>query len=219
MKTKKKSLQRLTRTQSKIDTLLDARKVTPEDVEGLNVEEVNYLNEVLTKKCNELKGIERDRLFQKIELILTEDTKNQMWEFNHSQITWAIATFMQEQGRMPTQTFLAEKTGISRQTINKHLKEYSFHPLYLDQVEQFRFMAAKVLAKVFYFAVNGDVKAARLYLEAVGRINVRTVNNSLIQQQNNFIQINGTVLSQESIQHLNKEQLNQIESIIKTASL
>jgi len=39
----------------------------------------------------------------------------------------------------------------------------------------------------------------------------------LIKNQNNYIQINGTVLSQETIKHLNPEQLNSIESILKTA--
>jgi hypothetical protein len=42
-------------------------------------------------------------------------------------------------------------------------------------------------------------------------------NNTLIQNQNNYIQINGTVLSQETIKHLNPEQLNTIETILKTA--
>ena len=42
-------------------------------------------------------------------------------------------------------------------------------------------------------------------------------NNTLIQNQNNYIQINGTVLSQESIKSLNPEQLDTIETILKTA--
>jgi len=47
--------------------------------------------------------------------------------------------------------------------------------------------------------------------------NGQTPNNTLIQNQNNYIQINGTVLSQETIKHLNTEQLNIIETILKTA--
>ena len=38
-----------------------------------------------------------------------------------------------------------------------------------------------------------------------------------IQNQNNFIQINGTVISQETVMHLNSDQLNMIENILKTA--
>jgi hypothetical protein len=52
----------------------------------------------------------------------------------------------------------------------------------------------------------------------VGNLNNRqSSNNTLIQNQNNYIQINGTVLSQETIQQLNPEQLNTLEDILKTA--
>ena len=43
-----------------------------------------------------------------------------------------------------------------------------------------------------------------------------TPNSTLIQNQNNYIQINGTVLSQEVVKNLNPEQLKAIEGIIKT---
>ena len=59
-------------------------------------------------------------------------------------------------------------------------------------------MTSKVLGKVFYFAVNGDVRACKLYLEFMGNMNGLT-GNTTINTQNNFIQINGTVLSQETI--------------------
>ena len=51
----------------------------------------------------------------------------------------------------------------------------------------------------------------------VGDMNGQPANNTLIQQQNNYIQINGTVFSQDSIKQLSPEQLAQIESIIKSA--
>jgi predicted transcriptional regulator len=119
---------------------------------------------------------------------------------------------------MPSKTEIANKIELSRQTVHKHLKEYANHPEHLEQIEQFRFMTSKVLAKVFQFAVNGDVGAAKLYFNIVGFMNNgQTPNNTLIQNQNNYIQINGTVLSQETIKHLNPEQLNTIETILKTA--
>src|SRR5450432_3061897 len=118
---------------------------------------------------------------------------------------------------MPSKNSLAEKTGLSRVTINKHIREYQTHPQYLLELEQFRFMGSKVLAKVYKFAVNGDMRAAKLYFEIAGSMNSETGNSTLIQQQNNYIQINGTVLSQESIKQLTPEQLAQIEGIIKLA--
>lgn len=214
----KKGLQKFTKTETKINKILSLEQITPKDLEHLSEKENTRLMEILTERFNKLKGTERDKFYKKIEPITSATTKNQLWEYNHNQITWAISTLMQEYGRMPTKTEIATKTELSRQTIHKHLKEYTNHPQYLGQIEQFRFMTSKVLAKVFQFAVNGDTGAAKLYFNVMGFMNNgQTPNNTLIQNQNNYIQINGTVLSQETIKHLNPEQLNTIETILKTA--
>ncbi|MBK7965968.1 MAG: hypothetical protein IPK10_12255 [Bacteroidetes bacterium] len=119
---------------------------------------------------------------------------------------------------MPSKAEIAAKTELSRQTVHKHIKEYSVHPLYLVQLERYRFLTGKVLARVFYFAVNGDLGAAKLYLTAMGCLNnVQPSASTSIQNQNNFIQINNTILSQETIKNLSPEQLQNIESIIKAS--
>ena len=213
----KKTLQKFTDTEAKINKILSLKLILPSDYEQLNQGEKDCLMEILTKKFNKLKGTERDKFYKQIELITGEGTKNQLWESNHNQITVAISTLMHEYGRMPTKTEIAIKTELSRQTIHKHLEEYTNHPQYLGQIEQFRFMTSKVLAKVFQFALNGDMGAAKLYFNVMGCLNNgQPSNNTLIQNQNNNIQINGTVLSQERIKCLNSEQLNTIETILKT---
>jgi hypothetical protein len=116
---------------------------------------------------------------------------------------------------MPSKTELATKTELSRQTIHKHLKEYSAHPVYLGQIEQFKFLTSEVLAKVFKFAVNGDIRAAKLYFELMGNINGQPLANPAIKTQNNYIQINNTLLTEEMVKKLTPEQLKQIEEIIK----
>lgn len=212
----KKSLQKFTET--KINKILSLERITPKDLEQLSEKESTRLMEILNERFNKLKGTERDKFYKKIEPIISNTAKNRLWEYNHNQITWAISVLMQEYGRMPTKTEIATETGLSRQTVHKHLKEYATHPQYLGQIEQFRFMTSKVLAKVFQFAVNGDTGAAKLYFNVMGFMNNgQTPNNTLIQNQNNYIQINGTVLSQETIKYLNPEQLNTIETILKTA--
>lgn len=214
----KEGLQKFTETETKINKILSLEQITAKDLEHLSEKENTRLMEILTERFNKLKGAERDKFYKKIEPLTSDTTKNQLWEYNHNQIIWAISTLMQEYGRMPTKTEIATKTELSRQTIHKHLKEYTNHPQYLGQIEQFRFMTSKVLAKVFQFAVNGDTGAAKLYFNVMGFMNNgQTPNNTLIQNQNNYIQINGTVLSQETIKHLNPEQLNTIETILKTA--
>ncbi len=53
-------------------------------------------------------------------------------------------------------------------TIHKHFAEYQKESPYLAQAEQVKAMRDKVLAKVFQFAISGNVKAARVFLEATG---------------------------------------------------
>ena len=215
---KKEGLLRFTESERKIEKILSLDRITNSDVQKLTKKEVDRFNEIIAEKYRTLSPEEWDKFYYKIEAIQSEGAKNHLWECNHNQITAAISNLMQEYGRMPSKTELASYTGLSRPTIHKHLKDYASHPQYMEQVEQFRFMTSKVLAKVFQFAVKGDIQAAKLYFSMVGSMNNGTAqNNTLIQNQNNYIQINGTVLSQESIKSLNPEQLNTIETILKTA--
>lgn len=214
----KKSLQKFTDSDKKIKEALNTEILTHDLVEKLSENERNKLFEIITEKLNTSTGEERDRIFKQIEGVICQSSKNQIWEANNTKITMGISRLLQEIGRMPSKQELAEETGLSRQTVHKHLKEYATHPLYLMEMEAFRFMTSKVLAKVFKFAVNGDIAAAKLYFQIVGFSNsLSPVNNTLIQNQNNFIQINGTVVSQEAVKNLNPEQLNMIETILKTA--
>jgi hypothetical protein len=209
----KKGLQKFTK--SKAEMLFDLDKITYSDLEQLTLDERKDAVRIMNEKINTLHGLEREAIIEKCFEVFDSATKNQLWENNHNQITWAISTLMQEYGRMPSKTEIATKTELSRQTVHKHIKEYHNHPQYLIQNEQFKFMTNKVLARVFYYAVNGDMAAAKLYLNTVGAgENIK--GNTLIQNQNNYIQINGLVLNQETIKQLKPEQLLLIEGVLKT---
>lgn len=212
----KKSLQKLTESEVKINNLLSLDTITVEDTKILTQEEKDLFYRILDERIKTLQGLELNLFCEKVVALFNQETKNQLWENNHNSITACISNLMQEYGRMPSKSEIAAKTELSRQTVHKHLKEYSTHPQYLEQIEQFRFLTSKVLTKVFQYAVNGDIKAAKLYLEIMGGNLGHGVNNTLIKTQNNYIQINGTILSQEEIKKLNPEQLNSIEQILKT---
>jgi len=213
METDEIDLAKVTETDNKIAALLQLEKITVADLHNFSIPERRYAAAVFTKVLEELKDRERDDFIDKIDLIVPPTTKDQLWEHNHQVIAAAISKLMQKHGCMPAKSHLALETGLSRQTIVKHLKEYKSHPEYTAEIEQFRFMTSKLAAKVFTFAVNGDMKAARLYLEMVGAISKRQ-GNAVINEQNNYIQINNTILSQENLRCLSAEQLNQIENII-----
>lgn len=217
MEKKTKSLQKFTKIELKIDNLLSLEKITTEDLKPFSDSDLKKFSIVVTEKVNSLKGIEKDEFLKKIESITPKLTKNELWESNHNNITWAISVLIQEYGRLPSKNEIARKTDLSRQTIHKHLKDYASHPLFREQIEQFHFMASKVLARVYEFAINGDVRAAKLYFNLIGnQNNGLAANGTLIQNQNNYIQINGMILSQDIIKHLEPEQLTTIEAILKT---
>jgi hypothetical protein len=121
---------------------------------------------------------------------------------------------MRNNGVMPNKSAIARETGLSRQTVAKHFAAYKRHPEYTAEMEQFKFMAPNVLASVFKHALNGDIKAARLYFQMVGATNSQSRTCGIINEQNNYIQINNTILSQENLKQLSAEQLSQIENII-----
>jgi hypothetical protein len=218
MRTSKKSLQKLTEKQRKMNALFEQDKITLEDIrEKLADKERDEFLLLVFKKYNNLKGEERDLFYLKIESFIPQETRNQLWEYNHNQITRAISTLMKECGRMPTNVEIANKTELSRQTVHKHLKEYAKDERYLETLAQFRFMRSKVLAKVFSFAVKGDTKAAKLFFEVTGGIEkANGAEGNITNTQNNYIQVNQVRLSQESIEQLSVDQLGQLEVILKT---
>jgi hypothetical protein len=215
MNTETTALTKLTASKRKVNNLFAREKITLNDIEDLNKLERELLGQAATKILQQLKGDERDNFFDKIEQIVHATTKSDIWEHNHMVINDALSDFMRRHGAMPTKSAISEETGLSRQTVTKHFKDYRSGPEFTAHMEQFKFMATGLLANVFKFASNGDMRAARLYFEMVGTINKRhTVN-----EQNNYIQINNTILSQENLKELTAEELNQIESIIANKRL
>lgn len=210
---KKKGLQKFTKFELKKNNLWSLKQITHEDLDVLTDKERKAFMKEVNVKLIDLKGLERDALIKQFELIMSNELINHFWEYNHSHITSAISTLMQEYGRMPSKVELAKHTGLSRPTIDKHLKEYTSNPIYLLEVEQFKFMTAKVLARVFTFAVGGDIRACKLYLEFMGNMNGLT-GNTTINTQNNFIQINGLTISQEQIMKLEPKKLIQVERLL-----
>ncbi|MEO7214665.1 hypothetical protein [Mucilaginibacter sp.] len=202
----------------RIDGLLALKKITVKDIEDLTTAERKILQKRLTRLLANAKGTERDRILAKIDAILPESTKSDVWEYNHTIICSAVSGFMQHHGVMPTKNAIAEETGLSRQTVAKHFEEYRTHPEFIAEAEQFKLMSHEILANVFRFARKGDMKAARLYFEMVGAIN-KNSTHTVVNEQKNYIQINNTILSQENLKQLTAEQLLQIENIVTNRAI
>ena len=121
---------------------------------------------------------------------IKEDLRNTTWQDNHDELTRVIGNLIGENRRMPTVNQMANETGLSRQTIHKHLKEFYRSANYQSQVNQFRMLSDRVLASLYTLAIGGDVRAAKVFLDAVGGLPLQQDSPS---ENTNFIQVNNNI--------------------------
>ncbi|RCU42451.1 hypothetical protein EIZ47_08855 [Chryseobacterium lacus] len=209
----KESLQKLTDIEC-IDNLLKQSKISDADVNKLTKRQQILLNEKFTAFYNEAKAEKKDKLLNKVIDILPEAERNNIWEINNMNIMNAIMQYVQQYGGMPPKIRIAEATGLSRQTVDKHFKDIQNNPLYKEIEQQFKFMIPKVLGEVLRAAINGDMKAAKIYFDVVSGPKDKTKINT----QNNYLQINGILIEEEKLSRLKPEQLKQIEQILHSVS-
>ena len=143
----------------------------------------------------------------------TEQTRQ--WEENHQVIMKYIKEYMRDERKVPTIMNISKKTNLTRATIYKHLQGFSADPEFAAHTSMFKIMVTDVLRQLYIQTTYGEVKAARLYMEIMGVLKTgKTVNNSFINNQHNHLKINNILLTEEVLQSLNTEQLQQIEGIL-----
>jgi len=203
-----------------LETLfLKDERITKEDIKQLTDQELTALNYAINEKLYSLYGKDRDFLLDKIRYIISDESKLNRWNIEHIDLKVAISEFVKDCNRMPSIHELTRRTGFSAKTIRKHLLEFESHQNYTEQQALFKIMGEKILAKVAKFAIEGDVKAARLYFEVInGAIGRQPVNNNTFNTQNNYLQVNGKVISQQAILKLPPEQQRQLEAIFAVNS-
>jgi hypothetical protein len=140
--------------------------------------------------------------------------KRERWYANEALINVFISNSLAKSRIMPSITDIGLGTGLSRVTIQKHLKERRSDEHHNEQTEMLKGMTHSVLAHLYRIGVEDrNVKALNSFLNhfSPARSSQPTQSNT----QNNYIQINGMILSQENIKQLNPEQLQTIEGILK----
>ena len=186
-KTKEKSLQKLT-----VSELMKKEIITKEELNSLSKDEQSELKEKLNDLILNSTGTKKDRAYKKSWELVDNETKNSLWEFNHVKIINTIHNELVNNFAMPTTSTLEGLTGISRQTISKHLKTFKDREFYGLQEQQFKIMKYSILKKLFKMSMEGDVKACKLYLEATGEANQNIRANQYIDKQQNNISINNS---------------------------
>ena len=192
--------------------LLKLSKIEPRHMQALSPKQQIEFRKFLTQKLAEAKGEERDAFLEKVAAIVEPDI---IWEYNHARIIRAIEQYIKQFAAMPTKVVLAEATGLSRKTVHKHIQQFAHAPARQMHNEITGIMKDHVMHKLLQLALAGDVSAAKVYLHNLNQQAGNLSKDITIHNQNNYIQINGTVVNQQLIQQLKPQQLQQIDRIIK----
>jgi len=207
-------------TKSKLNRLIIREYLMPEDVSGFSTAQREQIKTALIKKLKTCEPKEKHALVEKIAMVSNDpEIKKDIWEINHQKVVNAISAYLTEYGFLPTQTTLAKQTGLSRQSIATHLKTYHDQPAFADHLEQLQLMKITVLERVLAQAVSGDLKAAKIFMDTINKTEERpsSTTSNTIKQQNNYIQVNGLLISEEKLGQLSQEQLRQLETIFNSA--
>lgn len=203
----------MTETSTTVEQLLKGTTITPEQLAGLSQAEKHLLADTLTKQFNSATvPTERDRLWGLIETNAPAELKRDYYESNHRQIVAALVNYLNEFGHLPTKQRLSDITKLSRQTVYKHLKDYKHSSGFLkEQQELFEILGEQLVSKLLALAWQGDTRAAKLFFELTGRL------KSASGTTTNYVQINNTFFSQESLSQLPPEQLAEVEKLLHRA--
>ena len=86
------------------------------------------------------------------------------WEGNHVYIRDAFLRLLERnKGRKPTLKELANETGLSSKTIDRHIHELNL----VEQTSTWRVMTGDVIAALFRKCLKGDTNAIKYWLQVV----------------------------------------------------
>jgi hypothetical protein len=204
----------LSETQEQLHPLLFINDKNSEKLKALNQEQQAEFIKMLTDAIEELNK-EHTRLLSLMGLATQLPAKRLIWEDNHLKITKVIISRLSRTGCIPSKAYIAEATGLTRKTVQEHMAQGDEHSIYADHQRHFTMMAPRVMDVVLHEAVlEHNMKAAKMYFDILEKMKGPDPL-SIYNTQNNYIQINSTVIKQETISQLNPEQLKQIEEMVQ----
>ena len=193
-----------------LSELLEKEEITQGDVVHLSVDEVDSLKKQILERARDTNGSERAKLLKQVDGLLTNNQRNYLYEHNHRLILGHLHNYMLNSGTIPSITTLAEKTELSRTTINKHMREFKTSGIFKEDEQKFEMLAGSVLAIVFKMAMAQDIKAFNLFLYYTKQGLPTNIGTYIDKQQNNF----NTFLTPEVISQLSPQQIIDIEAVI-----
>jgi hypothetical protein len=165
----------------------------------------------LEHALNLLAGEDRDRFIERIERVLNEPTRNNIWELEHVNIVNALDTLARENNRFAARLEIANKTGYSLKIIDKRLQESGTNPYHKKRQEELQLMRERLLSRCYKFATGGDMRAARLFFEVTASHRLMA---NVHNEHNNFIQVNNLTITEEQINALPQDKRQQMTEIL-----
>lgn len=195
-----------------LSSILNADKLRLEDIWSLSDDQKKKIATILTAGYLTLGGEDRDNFLDKTDQIISQSSRSEIWERNHhcilNVISWQTITNRQ----IPTLKEIAEETGLSRVTVAKHLKEYYDSETFKEKENVYKFLREKLLTRVYSYAYEGNMRAAKIFIEASDQR--QELKTEIHNQQNTFLQINGTIITLAQLNSLPIEKQRKIQKIL-----
>lgn len=138
--------------------------------------------------------------------VLYEPGKKQRME-NRLAIQNAVAEHMKAFSAFPTAGEIADKTGLNRATVSKHMQMLDFSEWFAPMKTKMMMSSAAVLESLYKRATTGDVQAIKLWMQLAGYVEQKevkqdtnisvTVNKQTISNPEEFKRISGALLIED----------------------
>jgi len=207
-------------------TVEELEKLTEEQIAAIPRNEYQNLfksyQDAINKAEEEGYNSKANRLRDKVDLLVefvgveggATDVRRQDWNIHHQRIIGCIRNYLIEDnyGQLPSCVTIAQKTKLSRQTVSDHLKEGISNKFYQEGFKHLEYLTGDVLGKLYKMAIQGNVSAARIFLDSTLKAAQAPATN--IKQLNNYIQINNTRIDEVTVNELPEAARIEIENII-----
>ena len=148
---------RLKKMRKALDLMITCNTINASELKFMSEEEHIELTKLLKEKLDWVNR-QHTKLLQIMGEVAQVPCNRLLWENNHLKITKAINTTLSATGQIPNHTYIAEITGLSRQTVAKHLSETEVTSIYDEQLINFSVMAPQVLNRVIEGAAAKHAK-------------------------------------------------------------
>lgn len=194
--------------------LFAKKEIRKEDYAGkLSEEEIQCLNAYMYNGEYNLTGKEKTKFRYQMYHIAPEIFGPMLEEQIHAILPAAISKYARDYSSMGTTLNYSQDTGIPQEVVKAYLDAIPTPPG-REYMKQFKALECRVMARVYEAATDGDMAAAKLFLTVTGAIEQTPRTQTVHNTQNNFIQLNGNILSQNTIEQLPEAQQVKVWELI-----